>query len=70
MRLRNEAKVGLIVCAGIIILIAIYWFLGGLGLRASSYPIYAIFPNAQKLDKGAVVRMAGVKIGVVSTHGR
>ncbi len=56
-------------CAGIIILIGIYWFLGGLGLRASSYPIYAIFPNAQKLDKGAVVRMAGVKIGVVSRMG-
>lgn len=48
-------------------LIAIYWFLGGFSLRASSYPVYAIFPDAQKLDKGADVRMAGVKVGVVSS---
>lgn len=66
MRLRNEAKVGLIVFAAFVALIAIYWFLGGFGLRASSYPIYAIFPDAQKLDKGADVRLAGVKVGIVS----
>ena len=52
--------------SGVVALIAVYWFLGGLSLRASTYPVYAIFANAQKLDKGALVRMAGVKIGVVS----
>jgi len=56
----------MIVFAGIVALIAVYWFLGSLGLRASTYPIYAIFDNAQKLDRGALVRMAGVKIGLVS----
>lgn len=66
MRLRNEAKVGLIVFIGIVALIFVYWFLGGLRLRAASYPIYGIFPNAQRLDRGAIVRMAGVEIGIVS----
>lgn len=65
MRLRSEVKVGVIVTAGIAALIVIYWFLGGLGLRATTYPLYAIFPTTQKLDKGALVRMAGVKIGIV-----
>ncbi|MEN6356616.1 MAG: MlaD family protein [Armatimonadota bacterium] len=66
MRLRNEAKVGLIVVGALALLIGIYWFLGGFSLRASSFPVYTVFPNAQKLDKGADVRMAGVKIGIVS----
>lgn len=65
MRLRNEAKVGLIVTAGIVVLIAVYWFLSGLGLRTSTYSLHAVFPTAQRLDKGAMVRMAGIKIGVV-----
>lgn len=65
MRLRSEVKVGVIVTAGIAALILIYWFLGGLGMRTSTYPLYAVFPTAQKLDKGALVRMAGVKMGVV-----
>lgn len=66
MRLGTEAKVGLVVFSALVVLIGVYWFLGGFGLRANSYPIYAIFPNAEKLDKGADVRMAGVKIGIVS----
>lgn len=65
MRLRNEVKVGVIVTAGIVALILIYWFLGGYGVRMSTYELYAVFPTAQKLDKGAMVRMAGVKIGYV-----
>ena len=67
MLLRNEAKVGLIVFIAILVLIAVYWFLGSLGLRTSTYPVYAVFPNARTLDKGADVRMAGVRIGVVSS---
>jgi phospholipid/cholesterol/gamma-HCH transport system substrate-binding protein len=65
MRLRNEAKVGLIVFAALVLLIFVYWFLGGFSLRASSYPIHGVFANAQKLEKGADVRLAGVKVGVV-----
>lgn len=66
MRLGNEAKVGLVVFAAFIGLLAIYWFLGGFGLRGSTYPLHAVFENVQKLDKGQDVRMAGVKIGMVS----
>lgn len=57
----------MIVFAAIIGLIAVYWFLGGLGLRATTYPIYGIFPTAQNLDRGAVVRMAGVEVGRVQS---
>ncbi|MCX6345647.1 MAG: MlaD family protein, partial [Armatimonadetes bacterium] len=66
MKLRNEAKVGLIVFAAFLALVAIYWFLGSFSLSTSTYEIYAVFQNVQKLDKGADVRLAGVKIGVVS----
>lgn len=66
MRLGTEAKVGLVVFSALVVLIGVYWFLGGISLGAQSYPVYALFPNAQKLDKGADIRMAGVKIGVVS----
>ncbi|MGB9619050.1 MAG: MlaD family protein, partial [Armatimonadota bacterium] len=66
MRIRNEAKVGIIVFAGILALIVVYWFLGGLGLRASMYPLYAVFDNVQRLQKGAEVRMSGVDIGLVT----
>lgn len=52
--------------AAIIALLAAYWFLGGRLVRARSYPIHAIFRDARKLDKGADVRMAGVRVGLVS----
>ncbi len=66
MLLRNEAKVGLLVFGAILILIASYWFLRGYTLGAGWYPVYAVFSDVRKLDKGADVRMAGVKIGQVS----
>ncbi len=66
VRVRNEARVGIIVFAGIVALIVVYWFLGGLGLRASMYKIYAVFDNAQRLQRGAEVRLAGVKVGRTS----
>lgn len=66
MKLKTEVQVGMIVFAGIVALVVVYWFLGGLGLRATTYRIYALFDNAQKLQRGADVRMAGVKIGLVA----
>lgn len=65
MLLRNEAKVGLLVFAAIVVLIAMYWFLRGFGLGERTFPVYAVFADARKLDKGSDVRMAGVKIGFV-----
>lgn len=65
MLLRNEAKVGSLIFVAVIAVIAMYWFLRGFGLGAASYEVYSIFADAHKLDKGADVRMAGVKIGYV-----
>ena len=66
MLLRNEAKVGSLIFVAILLIIAMYWFLRGFGLGAATYQIYSIFADARKLDKGADVRMAGVKIGYVN----
>lgn len=66
MLIRGEAtRVGLIVTAALVALIGVYWFLRGFGLRAVTYPIYSVFTDARKLEKGADVRMAGVKVGYV-----
>ena len=67
MLLKNEAKVGLLVFAALVAFIAAYWFLRGFGLGAHTFSLYAIFDDAKKLDKGADVRMAGVKVGYVDT---
>ncbi len=67
MLLRNEAKVGLLVFAAIVALGAMYWFLRGVNVGASTVHIYAIFRDAGKLDRGADIRMAGVKVGAVSS---
>jgi len=63
--MRSEAKVGLIVFSSIVTIIVIYWFLRGFQLEAASYPLYANFKDVQLLDRGAAVRMAGVRIGTV-----
>lgn len=63
--MRPEAKVGLIIVAAIAVLVVVYWFLGGLAMRADSYPLFAEFDDVQILSRGSAVRMAGVRIGVV-----
>ncbi len=66
MKIKAETQVGIVVFTGLVALVLVYWFLGGLGLRATTYNIYAIFENAQKLQRGADVRMSGIKIGLVA----
>lgn len=66
MRLRTEVKVGLIVVAGFVALLFVYWFLRGIQVGSATYTIYGVFPNALRLDRGSIVRMAGVQIGNVS----
>lgn len=66
MLLRNEAKVGSLIFVAVLVIIAMYWFLRGFGLGAATYKVYSVFSDARKLDKGADVRMAGVKIGYVN----
>lgn len=69
MLLRNEAKVGSLIFVAVLLIIAMYWFLRGFGLGAATYGVYSVFADAHKLDKGADVRMAGVKIGYVNDIG-
>ncbi len=69
MRKRNEFKVGIIVIASILVLVAVYWFLGGLSVRGASYRINAYFSDVMKLDKGSDVRLSGVPIGLVEDIG-
>ncbi|NLN76325.1 MAG: MCE family protein [Armatimonadetes bacterium] len=64
--LKNEAKVGLLVFGAVVALVAMYWFLRGINVGASTIHVYSIFRDARKLDKGADIRMAGVKVGAVS----
>ncbi|MEN6371649.1 MAG: MlaD family protein [Armatimonadota bacterium] len=65
MRFRPEVKVGLIVFLCLVALVIIYWFFGGLGLRAGNYQICAVFDDVMRLSRGTDVRMAGVRIGMV-----
>ena len=65
MRLRHEARVGLVVTLAIAALLFGYMFLTGVGLRSNTYTVYAVFKNVMRLSDGAEVRMAGVRIGKV-----
>ncbi|MEN6522015.1 MAG: MlaD family protein [Armatimonadota bacterium] len=65
MRFRPEVKVGLIVFLGLVALVIIYWFFGGLGFRAGNYQICAIFDDVMRLSRGTDIRMAGVRVGMV-----
>lgn len=65
MRFTTEIKVGFIVFLAIVAAIGTYAFLSGRGLRARAYEICALFNDVQRLEVGADVRMAGVKIGTV-----
>lgn len=66
MRLRPEAKVGLIVFLALIAMSVIYWFYHGYGLRSGAYQVCAVFDDVLKLERQADVRMAGVRIGIVN----
>ncbi|MDO8684384.1 MAG: MlaD family protein [Armatimonadota bacterium] len=65
LRFRPEARVGLVIFIGVLTLIGMYFFLGGRWLQARTYRVYAVFRDVQRLDRGAMVRMAGVQVGRV-----
>lgn len=66
MRLRPEARVGLIVLIAAVALGGIIVFFNGYGLRSSTYTVCAVFGDVLRLADGAEVRLAGVRIGQVS----
>ncbi|MCP4231087.1 MAG: MCE family protein, partial [bacterium] len=66
--LNPEAKVGLFVFAGIVLLVLMSMWLGGLNLgKDEGILIYVNFPNAAGLDMNASVAVAGVEVGRVES---
>jgi phospholipid/cholesterol/gamma-HCH transport system substrate-binding protein len=66
LRLTPEAKVGLFVILGIIILVFMSLKVGGIRLgRAEGYELYVKFDSAAGLDKDVSVQVAGVEVGRV-----
>lgn len=67
-KLTPEAKVGLFVLVGIILLVYMSLRLGGMQFgRAEGYTISVNFDSAAGLDQNASVRVAGVEVGRVKT---
>ncbi len=68
MRLSSEAKVGLVVLAGVLILTYMTFTISGFRFgREPGYRIYAVFDTVAGLDDKSQVRLAGVSIGRVET---
>src|SRR3972149_6304055 len=65
-KLTPEAKVGLFVLLGIILLVYMSLRMGGITLgRAEGYKLNVSFSSAAGLDKDGSVRVAGVEVGKV-----
>lgn len=63
---RTEILVGTFVIFGFLILSLVVFFVSGVYLVRPGYKVYVMFNYVSILDKGAPVRMAGVRIGEVS----
>jgi phospholipid/cholesterol/gamma-HCH transport system substrate-binding protein len=67
-KLSSEAKVGLFVLLGIVLLVYMSLRLGGIQLgREKGYAVFVDFDSAAGLDPNAPVRVAGVEVGKVKT---
>lgn len=63
---RTEILVGTFVIFGFLILSLVVFFVSGVYLVRPGYKVFVMFNYVSILDKGAPVRMAGVRIGEVS----
>jgi len=65
--MKRELKIGIFISIALFIIAAFVFVVGDLGVlfRRPGYSLYASFDTAAGLEKRAVVRMAGVKIGYV-----
>jgi len=64
---RNEAMVGMFVLIGFLLLTFLVFFISGVYLFRKGYSVDVIYNYVSILDKGAPVRMAGVRVGEVSS---
>jgi phospholipid/cholesterol/gamma-HCH transport system substrate-binding protein len=62
----NEVSVGIFVIVGFIFLTLVLFFVSGVYLFRSGYTVDVMFNYVSILNKGAPVRMAGVRVGEVS----
>lgn len=66
MRLTTEAKVGLVVLIGALILTYMTFTVGGYRWgRETGYALYALFDTVAGLDNKSTIRVAGVEVGKV-----
>ena len=63
---RNEAFVGMFVLLGFVLITLMVFFVSGVYLFRSGYTLNIIYNYVSILDRGAPVRMAGVRVGEVS----
>ncbi len=66
---RNEALVGLFVILGFILLSLVVFFISGVYVFRPGYALSVMYDYVSILDKGAPIRMAGVRVGEVSKVG-
>ena len=62
----NEVSVGVFVILGFVFLTLVLFFVSGVYLFRSGYTVDVMFNYVSILNKGAPVRMAGVRVGEVS----
>ena len=62
----NEMAVGVFVIVGFIFLTMVLFFVSGVYLFRSGYGLRIMYEYVSILDRGAPVRMAGVRVGEVS----
>ncbi|MFQ5328482.1 MAG: MlaD family protein [Thermodesulfobacteriota bacterium] len=66
MRLTSEAKVGLFVILGILLLVYMSLKVGGVSIgKSAGYELFVRFDSVAGLDKDSSVRVAGVEVGRV-----
>ncbi len=64
-RQKLEIWIGLLAIVSAVVLLWGYFWLTGQPLGERGYHVYALFPNAEGLERGDPVHLAGVEVGVV-----
>ncbi len=62
-----ETRIGVFVAFALVVILIILESVGGFAFFKQGYKLHAYFKNAQELKPGAEVRMAGVRVGNVSS---
>jgi phospholipid/cholesterol/gamma-HCH transport system substrate-binding protein len=62
-----ETRIGVFVAFALVVILIILESIGGFAFFKQGYKLHAYFKNVQELKSGAEVRMAGVRVGNVSS---